>query len=56
MQDGRFRTVDELKGEKMFNYRIKPYSLHNGLFMVDFSYTMLTKWDKRENFDEVFIS
>lgn len=53
MPDGTLRTVDELKGEKMFTFRIKPYSLKNGLFLVDFSHAMLTKWDTRENFDEV---
>lgn len=55
MPDGKFRTIEELKGEQMFNYRIKPYSLQNGLFMLDFSYTMSTAWDIRENFDEVFL-
>lgn len=55
MPDGKFRTVHEMKGEKEFNFFIKPYSLQKGLFRVDFINSIMTQWDLRENFDQVFI-
>lgn len=54
MPDGKFRTVYKLGGEKEFNFFIKPYSLQKGLYRVDFTNSMMTKWDIRENFDQVF--
>lgn len=55
MPDGKFRTVYEIKGEKEFHFFIKPYSLQKGLYRVDFINSVMTQWDLRENFDQVFV-
>lgn len=55
MPDGTFRTVYKLRGEREFHFFIKPYSLQKGMYRVDFINSMMTKWDLRENFDQVFV-
>lgn len=55
MPDGTLRTINAQKGEHIFIFTIRPYLLKHGMFVAEFSYARLTKWDVRENFDEVSV-
>lgn len=55
MLDGTLRTINAQKGENVFIFAIRPYLLKHGLFVVEYSFTRLTKWDVRENFDQVSV-
>lgn len=55
MPNGQWVKVYELRGKEEFSFYIKPFSLHEGMYRVDFINSMLTKWDLRENFDQVFV-